>query len=100
MESIDEYLEEIDESFSYRVNGDEACLTDFDGVAVPTEGGDEVFLGWKLDYRDGSRVVLSEDTPGMVKELELKELKDRLLSERYTPVQRVESGYRKAEING
>lgn len=96
MESIDDYLEKLGEPFDYRVDGVEASLTDFDGVAVPTGQG-QVFLEWSLDSRDEYRVVLSEDTPGMVEELDLEELEAKLLSGEYTPVQRTETGYRKAE---
>lgn len=44
-------------------------------------GQGQVFLEWSLDSRDEYRVVLSEDTPGTVEELDLEELEPSFYQE-------------------
>lgn len=96
MESVEEYLADLDLPHSYEIDGEEAPLEEFDGVAYPLETGEEVFLEWNLHPENDYHVTLSEDTPGMVETLSLEELETKLLTGEYTPVQRRNQGYRKA----
>jgi len=99
METVEEYLADLDLPHSYEIDGEEIPLEEFDGVAYPLETGDEVFLEWNLhqENEDEYRVTLSEDTPGMVETLSLEELEEKLLNGEYTPVQRQDQRYRKAD---
>jgi hypothetical protein len=98
MDCIDDYLQRLDLPHTYEIDGEEKPLEEFDGVAVSVETGDEEFLGWTLRREnDREYVVLSQDTPGLVEELKLEELEEKLESGEYMPTLRTETGYRKAE---
>jgi hypothetical protein len=101
METIDEYLHQLDLPHTYELNGKEKPLKEFDGVAAPQNSGDPVFLGWNL-YKNCEAqytVSLSEDTPGIVEELSLEEFEEKLLTQEYTPALRTKTGYQKAEYS-
>jgi hypothetical protein len=98
METIEAYLQNMELPHSYEIGGEEKSLEEFDGIAYSLETGDEIFLEWNLSQEDDYQVTLSEDTPGMVREIRLEELKTKLQTQEYTPVKRTETEYLKADV--
>lgn len=98
MASIEEYLELLDLPDRYELDGERKPLADFDGVSVPQETGDREFYSWRLwRGNDRYRVVLSPDTPGEVRKLDLDEFAERLETGEFIPTIRTDHGYREAE---
>lgn len=97
--SIEDYLELLDLPHSYEVEGEEVALGEFDGVSVPVETGDREFYSWRLqEESDQYSVVLSQNTPGDLKELGLEEVAERLETGEFIPTIRTDEEYREADL--
>jgi len=99
MASIEDYLDLLDISVCYELDCERKSLVEFDGVSAPVETGDREFYGWSLSQScDGYNVVLTQDTPGDTKELNLEEFADRLETGEFIPTKRMKNGYLEADL--